>query len=74
VKDYLVTEKGVAAGRIEVRSATGGNPEVLLTLVPRGATYDGPGAAVTEPKPQPRAAKKPVAKKKAAAPDAAAKQ
>jgi hypothetical protein len=72
VKDYLVTEKGIAAGRIEVRSASGGNPECVLTLVPRGATYDGPGAAVTEPKPQPRN-KKPVAKKKPAA-DAAPKQ
>jgi hypothetical protein len=66
VKDYLVTDKGIAAGRIEVRSATGGAPECVLTLVPRGATYDGPGAAVTEPKPQPRDAKKPAAKKKAA--------
>ncbi len=70
VKDYLVTEKGIAAGRIEVRSATGGAPECQITLVPRGATYGGPGAAVTEPKPQPRDAKKPAAKKKAAAPDA----
>jgi hypothetical protein len=69
VKDYLVTEKGIAAGRLEVRSATGGAPEVQITLVPRGATYDGPGAAVTEPKPQPRDAKKPAVKK-AAAPDA----
>jgi hypothetical protein len=67
VKDYLVTDKGIAAGRIEVRSASGGNPEAVLTLVPRGATYDGPGAAVTEPKPEPRD-KKPAAKKKAAAP------
>jgi outer membrane protein OmpA-like peptidoglycan-associated protein len=72
VKDYLVTDKGIAAGRIEVRSATGGNSEAVLTLVPRGATYDGPGAAVTEPKPEPRN-KKPAAKKKPAA-DAAAKQ
>jgi hypothetical protein len=67
VKDYLVTDKGIAAGRIEVRSASGGNPEAVLTLVPRGAKYDGPGAAVTEPKPEPRD-KKPAAKKKAAAP------
>jgi hypothetical protein len=68
VKDYLVTEKGIAAGRIEVRSASGGSPEAVLTLVPRGATYDGPGAAVTEPKPQPRTAKKPAAKKAAVPP------
>src|SRR5579871_1596724 len=64
VKDYLVTEKGIAAGRIEVRSATSGNADCVLTLVPRGASYDGPGAAVTEPNPQPRDAKKPAAKKK----------
>jgi hypothetical protein len=73
VKDYLVTEKGVAAGRIEVRSASGGAAEATLTLVPRGATYDGPGAAVTEPKPQPRNAKKPAAKKAAASAPAAEK-
>jgi hypothetical protein len=66
VKDYLVTDKGIAAGRIEVRSSTGGEPTVKLVLVPRGATYDGAGAAVTEPKPQPRSAKKPAAKKPAA--------
>jgi len=50
VKGYLVEEKGLAGNRMEVRSASGGPAEVQIHLVPRGATYRGAGAAVTEPK------------------------
>jgi outer membrane protein OmpA-like peptidoglycan-associated protein len=67
VKDYLVTEKGLSASRLQVRSASGGPAEVQIHLVPRGANYDGPGAAVTEPKPQPRNPGKAGTSKKAAA-------
>jgi len=39
-KDYLVTEKGIDASRITVRTGTQGNKEVENYLVPSGATFD----------------------------------
>jgi hypothetical protein len=39
-KDYLVTEKGIDASRITVRTGTQGNKEVENYLVPTGATFD----------------------------------
>jgi outer membrane protein OmpA-like peptidoglycan-associated protein len=66
VKDYLVSEKGLSANRMQVRSASGGPAEVQIHLVPRGATYNGAGSMVTEPMAQPRnpMKKKMPAKKK----------
>ncbi len=39
-KDYLVTEKGIDATRISVRTGTQGNKEVENYLVPAGANFD----------------------------------
>ncbi len=39
-KAYLVTEKGIDASRISVRTGTQGNKEVENYLVPAGATFD----------------------------------
>ena len=39
-KAYLVTEKGIDASRISVRTGTQGNKEVENYLVPTGATFD----------------------------------
>ncbi len=72
VKEYLVKEKGLAAGRVEVRAVSGGEAQVEVFLVPRGATYTGPGETVKEqPTAQPYgrgrgAARRPRAAKPAA--------
>jgi hypothetical protein len=71
-KDYLVTEKGIDASRISVRTGTQGNKEVENYLVPSGATFDSdvPGTTAVDEstvKVQKRAAP-PVHHKKAAAP------
>jgi hypothetical protein len=39
-KAYLVTEKGIDASRVSVRTGTQGNKEVENYLVPAGATFD----------------------------------
>lgn len=39
-KDYLVTEKGIDASRISVRTGNSGNNEVQNYLVPAGANFD----------------------------------
>ena len=39
-KDYLVTEKGIDANRIQVRTGTNGQDEVENYLVPAGANFD----------------------------------
>ena len=39
-KAYLVTEKGIDASRVSVRTGTMGNKEVENYLVPAGATFD----------------------------------
>jgi len=62
-KDYLVTEKGIDASRIQVRTGTNGQNEVEDYLVPAGATFDNdvPGTTAVDEsavKAQPR---KPVA-------------
>lgn len=59
VKDYLVTEKGIDASRIQVRSASTGQNEVQDYLVPSGANFenDVPGTTAVDEnavKPQPR--------------------
>lgn len=58
-KDYLVTDKGIDANRIQMRTGTSGQNEVQDYLVPSGANFDNdvPGTtAVNESsvKPQPR--------------------
>jgi outer membrane protein OmpA-like peptidoglycan-associated protein len=75
-KAYLVTEKGIDASRIQVRTGTNGQNEVEDYLVPAGATFDNdvPGTTLVDEsavKAQPRkapvhhhhkaAAKKPAA-------------
>jgi hypothetical protein len=39
-KDYLVTEKGIDASRIQVRSGNAGQDEVQNYLVPAGANFE----------------------------------
>lgn len=39
-KDYLITEKGIDASRIQVRTSNAGQDEVQDYLVPAGATFD----------------------------------
>jgi len=39
-KDYLVTEKGIAADRVTVRTGTTGDKKVENYLVPAGATFE----------------------------------
>jgi len=39
-KDYLVTEKGIDASRVQVRTGTNGQNEVEDYLVPAGANFD----------------------------------
>ncbi len=64
-KDYLVTEKGIDASRISVRTGTKGTNEVDNYLVPAGANFDsdvpGTTAVSGDVKPQ---ARKPLAEKK----------
>ena len=60
-KAYLVTEKGIDASRIQVRSGTGGQNEVEDYLVPAGANFDSdvPGTTAVDEnavKAQPRTA------------------
>jgi outer membrane protein OmpA-like peptidoglycan-associated protein len=60
-KAYLVTEKGIDASRIQVRTSTNGQNEVENYLVPAGATFDTdvPGTTPVDEnavKPQPRKA------------------
>ena len=74
-KDYLVTEKGIDASRISVRTGTQGNKEVEDYLVPAGATFDSdvPGTTAVDEstvKVQSRTAPAPRHRKKAAAPPA----
>ena len=76
-KAYLVTEKGIDASRIQVRTGTNGQNEVENYLVPAGATFDNdvPGTTPVDEnavKAQPRTAPvhhhhKAAAKKPAAA-------
>jgi outer membrane protein OmpA-like peptidoglycan-associated protein len=64
-KDYLVTEKGIDASRISVRTATKGTNEVDNYLVPSGANFESDVPGTTEVsgdvKPQ---ARKPLGEKK----------
>lgn len=58
-KDYLVTDKGIDASRIQVRAGTNGQNEVEDYLVPSGANFenDVPGTTAVDEssvKPQPR--------------------
>jgi len=39
-KDYLVTEKGIDASRIDAYTGTGDDQTVTTTLIPTGATFD----------------------------------
>ena len=59
-KDYLVTEKGIDASRISVRTGTKGTNEVDNYLVPAGASFDTdmPGSTAVDDtvKAQPRTA------------------
>jgi outer membrane protein OmpA-like peptidoglycan-associated protein len=60
-KAYLVTEKGIDASRVQVRSASGGQNEVEDYLVPAGANFesDVPGTTAVDEnavKPQARTA------------------
>lgn len=43
VKLYLVNEKGIADGRVQVRAASEPGYKIEVYLVPRGASYTGPG-------------------------------
>jgi len=43
VKLYLVNEKGIADGRVQVRAATEPGYKIEMYLVPRGASYTGAG-------------------------------
>ena len=43
-KDYLVTEKGIDASRIDAYTGTGDDQTVTTTLIPTGATFDTSGA------------------------------
>jgi hypothetical protein len=79
-KDYLVTEKGIDASRISVRTNNSGTNEVQNYLVPAGANFDSdvPGTTAVDEatvKPQTRKAlpqrAQPVHHHKAAAPAAA---
>jgi hypothetical protein len=79
-KDYLVTEKGIDASRISVRTGNSGNNEVQNYLVPAGANFDSdvPGTTAVDEatfKPQARKALPPKHPEhhhhKAAAPAAA---
>ncbi|MFZ0631391.1 MAG: hypothetical protein WA399_06605 [Acidobacteriaceae bacterium] len=49
-KDYLVTEKGIDASRIQVRTGTAGQNEVENYLVPAGANFDNdvPGTTAVD--------------------------
>jgi outer membrane protein OmpA-like peptidoglycan-associated protein len=49
-KDYLVTEKGIDASRIQVRTSTSGQNEVDDYLVPAGANFDNdvPGTTAVD--------------------------
>lgn len=58
-KDYLVTDKGIDASRIQVRTGNAGQNEVQDYLVPAGANFDNdvPGTTAIDEnsvKPQPR--------------------
>jgi hypothetical protein len=58
-KDYLVTDKGIDASRIQVRTGTSGQDEVEDYLVPSGANFDNDVTGTTAVdestvKPQPR--------------------
>lgn len=65
-KDYLVTEKGIDASRISVRTGNSGANEVQDYLVPAGANFDSdvPGTTAVDEstvKPQARKAAPPAA-------------
>jgi hypothetical protein len=65
-KDYLTTEKGVDATRIEPRTGTGDDQKTELWIVPAGANFPAEGTSVvdqTKVKPIPRVA--PAVKKAA---------
>jgi outer membrane protein OmpA-like peptidoglycan-associated protein len=75
-KAYLVTEKGIDASRIQVRTGTNGQNEVEDYLVPAGANFDGdvPGTTAVDEnavKAQPRTAPVHHHHRKAAAKSAA---
>ncbi|SNS98658.1 Outer membrane protein OmpA [Granulicella rosea] len=58
-KDYLVTEKGIDASRIQVYTGSQDAKTVTTTLVPAGATLDSTGTTPVDEaavKPQPRKA------------------
>jgi len=63
-KDYLVTEKGVDASRIDIYTGPGDDPTVTTTLIPTGATFDNSGVTpVTDVKATPRNARRSSRKK-----------
>jgi outer membrane protein OmpA-like peptidoglycan-associated protein len=77
VKLYLVTEKGIADSRIQVRAAEGAGSTVQMYHVPRGASFTGPGQIEKEsptatPYPHAPRPKAPAKKKAATTTDAAA--
>lgn len=67
-KQYLVTDKGIDASRIELRTSTADAPNTEIWLVPTGASFTGEGTTVVnESTMKPAKPAKKAAKKKAAA-------
>ncbi|MCU1284687.1 MAG: hypothetical protein JWO13_1037 [Acidobacteriales bacterium] len=73
-KAYLVSEKGIDASRIEVRSGSGTAMNTEIWLVPSGATFKGEGTTVVSDKVKPTATKHAAPKKAAAKKAPAAKK
>ncbi|MGE0406895.1 MAG: hypothetical protein AB7O65_11395 [Candidatus Korobacteraceae bacterium] len=44
-KGYLVTDRGIDASRIEVRTGDAGTRSVVIWVVPQGATFEGAGTS-----------------------------
>jgi hypothetical protein len=63
-KAYLVTEKGIDAGRISVYTGTTDGKSVTTTLIPSGATLDSTGATVVDESAVVAVPRKAVAKKR----------
>jgi outer membrane protein OmpA-like peptidoglycan-associated protein len=64
-KSYLVTEKGIDASRIEVRTGSGTAMSTEIWLVPAGATFNGEGTSLVSDKVKPTATKHAAPAKKA---------